>query len=83
MSNVVKLAVSNRLVQTRACNTCRHRPRKITSYTHCQATGEYVWAERSLEGKACGRDGNLWEPAPPAHPSLFKRITAWMRSKWP
>lgn len=83
MSNVVRLVTETRHPQTRACNACRHRPKKINSYTHCQATGNYIWAERSIDGKACGREGNLWEPGPPERPSLRKRILAWMRSSFP
>jgi hypothetical protein len=75
MSNVVRIASSQRDPQTRACNTCRHRPRIFASLAICKATGGYVDFERAYDQKACGPSGRLWEPMPPPVPVLtrFKR----------
>jgi hypothetical protein len=65
MSNVVRLAHTQRDPQTRACNTCRHAPTHFSGFTRCKATGNYVDVERMSGGYACGMEGRLWEPIPP------------------
>lgn len=64
MTAQIHVITRNSAPQKRSCATCRYRPKTINTYTHCSATGEYVYAERR-NGLACGPEGHLWDPPPP------------------